>query len=372
MAVVDATWFEEVGLYDSHGPNAADRLAMLEFLVERGATADDLQRAAEQGGLPGLPGELFLRHDGRHLTIDETARRSGTDVETIERVLRSAGLPAFDRSLPMFHEDDPGAFVAYVDGAAAFGDAATLEFARAIGAALASIADSAMAIFGINVASQFSDRGTSEFEQARASHLAVEMLMSGVPDVIDALFRLHVGAAMRRAGASRSADSRTATLAVGFVDLVASTSLSLRLDPKTLTDAIGGFEHDAVRLIGAGGGRVVKTIGDEVMFVHADPVEACLLALSLRDAVTENALLGGVRGGLAIGDLVLGYGDFYGPEVNLAARLVKAAEPGQILITADIAARAQASDAITVLPFDDIEVAGFDERVSIASIDRSG
>ncbi len=371
MAVVDATWFEEAGLYDPQLPNAADRLALLEFLVERGASGTDLEEAAERGDLPALAGHLLVRGDGRRLTIDEIASRSGVAVETIEQVLRSAGLPLPDGSLPMFLEDDAAAFVAYEAGAEGFGDDATLEFTRAIGAAMASIADSAMAIFGISVASQYSDRGTSELEQAEASHLASAMLMSGVPDVIDALFRLHVGAAMRRASAARSEDARTATLAVGFVDLVASTSLSLRLDPKALTDAIGGFEHDATRLIGAGGGRLVKTIGDEVMFVHADPVEACLLALSLRDAVTENPLLGAVRGGLAMGDLVLGYGDFYGPEVNLAARLVKAAEPGQILITADVAARAELSDVISVDPFDDIEVSGFDEQVAIASIDRS-
>ena len=72
----------------------------------------------------------------------------------------------------------------------------------------------------------------------------------------------------------------------------------------------------------------------------------------------------------SIPDLVLGYGDFYGPEVNLAARLVNAAEPGQILLTADIAARAEESDAIAVEAFGVLEVAGFDERVEIASLDR--
>lgn len=162
---------------------------------------------------------------------------------------------------------------------------------------------------------------------------------------------------MRRSVAARSSDTRTATYAVGFLDLVASTSLNRSLGPAELAEAMGGFERDAIEVVAARGGRVVKTIGDEVMFVNPDPVAACETALVVLDAVEENPRLG--------------YGDFYGEDVNLAARLVRAADPGQVLVSAALAARAEhAGFARTAVG--DVVVAGFDEPVEATAIGRVG
>lgn len=362
---MDEATFVSAGLYDPDAPRAADRLELLEYLTRLGATLDDLKVAHADETLQSLVIELVRRGAGPLLTSREAAQRSGVELETLERILRAAGLAAVDPDVPMFRAADADAFALFEQGAAIFGDGPTLEFTRAVGAAMASIADSAMAVFGIGAASRFDESELSELERAKISELASSILLSpdGVPRTIDVLFFHHIGAAVRRSVAARSSDTRTATYAVGFIDLVASTELNRRLGPADLSEAIGGFERAALDVVTARDGRVVKTIGDEIMYVNADPIAACDTALALRDAVLENPRLGTVRGGLAYGELVLGYGDFYGADVNLAARLVRAAEPGQILVTEAVTDRV-ASSTMACTRVDEVVVAGFDDAVT--------
>ena len=86
-------------------------------------------------------------------------------------------------------------------------------------------------------------------------------------------------------------------------------------------------------MIAAAGANVVKRIGDAVMFVTNAPGVACSLALDLLEACAA-AALPKLRVGLAFGDVMVRQGDFYGPTVNLAARLVSSAEAGTALTDA--------------------------------------
>jgi adenylate cyclase len=79
--------------------------------------------------------------------------------------------------------------------------------------------------------------------------------------------------------------------------------------------------------------RVVKTIGDAVMFVASSPLDACRVALDIVDDVDHHPVLTRARGAVAFGDLLGRDGDFFGPIVNLAARATKVAEPGQVITT---------------------------------------
>ncbi|HEU5302565.1 MAG TPA: adenylate cyclase regulatory domain-containing protein [Acidimicrobiia bacterium] len=366
---MDEATFTAAGLYDPDAPGADERLRLLDYLVGLGATLEDLQAAHGIGMLQRIVIDLVRRTGGPLISSREVADRGGVRLDVVERVVRAAGLPLVDPDQPVFREEDADAFALFEQGAAIFGDGPTLEFTRTIGAAMASIADSAMALFGIGAASRFDVSEVGELEQAKIGELASTILNSkeGVLRTIDVLFFHHVGAAVRRSVAARSGDTRTATYAVGFVDLVASTALNRRLGPAELAEAIGGFERAATEVVTSREGRVVKTIGDEIMFVNADPGAACETALALRDAVHDDPRLGTVRGGLAYGELVLGYGDFYGAEVNLAARLVRAAEPGQILVTEAVTGRV-ASSTMACTRVDEVVVAGFDDAVDAFSL----
>jgi len=98
------------------------------------------------------------------------------------------------------------------------------------------------------------------------------------------------------------------------------------------------FEATTGNVIAAAGANVVKRIGDAVMFVTNAPGVACALALELLEACTR-AGLPKLRIGLAWGDVMVRQGDFYGPTVNLAARLVASADPGTALADAELHGR---------------------------------
>ena len=95
------------------------------------------------------------------------------------------------------------------------------------------------------------------------------------------------------------------------------------------------FEQTTGDVVAAAGANIVKRLGDAIMFVSNAPGVACELSLDLVDAVAH-ARLPKLRVGIAFGDVIVRRGDFYGPTVNLASRLVSAAEPGTVLADADL------------------------------------
>ena len=78
-------------------------------------------------------------------------------------------------------------------------------------------------------------------------------------------------------------------------------------------------------------------LGDEVMFVAADPVAAATIGLGLLDAIEADGDLPDLRIGMARGNVLSRFGDVYGPVVNIASRLTSAAKPGTILVDGELA-----------------------------------
>ncbi len=120
-----------------------------------------------------------------------------------------------------------------------------------------------------------------------------------------------------------------------FADVSGSTKLY-----ETIGDAAAHQAIDlCVKLFSAmtvqHGGRVVKTIGDEVMAVFPDASHAGAAARDIQLCVTDMAPVGkvrlGVRIGMHQGPLVERDGDVFGDTVNLAARLTEMATRGQII-----------------------------------------
>src|SRR5690606_38047453 len=70
-------------------------------------------------------------------------------------------------------------------------------------------------------------------------------------------------------------------MTVGFADVVGYTRMSRQLSDTELAELIDRFESAALDVIANAGGRLVKTLGDEVMFVVDDPVVAANIAVDL-------------------------------------------------------------------------------------------
>ena len=128
-------------------------------------------------------------------------------------------------------------------------------------------------------------------------------------------------------------------VSVLFADVSGSTKLY-----ETAGDAVA---HAAVekcvsimrdKTLGAKG-RVIKTIGDEVMSAFATADQAADAAIEMQSAISELPPVGntqiGIRVGFNHGPVVERDGDVFGDAVNLAARLAGVATKGQIITARD-------------------------------------
>nr|WP_281376386.1 adenylate/guanylate cyclase domain-containing protein [Actinomycetospora corticicola] len=127
-------------------------------------------------------------------------------------------------------------------------------------------------------------------------------------------------------------DGGRTTAAVGFADIVGFTSMSRRTDSDELRALLERFESVSNDVVSRYGGRIVKTIGDEILFVCGDVGAACDIAFALHDEVPDPDGRLALRIGLAYGDVLPRYGDVYGPTVNIASRLTSHARPGTTLL----------------------------------------
>ena len=119
--------------------------------------------------------------------------------------------------------------------------------------------------------------------------------------------------------------------------MVGSTNLTRHVSERDLAQLIERFESIAVGVVATGGGRVVKTLGDEVLFVADDPVGGSAIGLELLDSFGAERELPDVRIGMAFGHVLRRFGDVYGPVVNVASRLTSAAKPGTVLVDRELA-----------------------------------
>ena len=121
-------------------------------------------------------------------------------------------------------------------------------------------------------------------------------------------------------------------MTVGFADLSRFTSLSNGLDDNSLGALVENFETRCADIVTAHGGRVIKTLGDAVLFVTDNPREGTRTALDLVKQIAMRSELPNVCVGLATGSVVSRLGDVYGPPVNLAARLSHVARSNRVLV----------------------------------------
>lgn len=158
-----------------------------------------------------------------------------------------------------------------------------------------------------------------------------ENLLPIVEQLQGYLWRRHTLAAGERLLAQGAA-ATDAPQVVGFADIVGYTSLSRGLDPERLSAFLESFESTTSTLVTDNGGRVVKMIGDEIMFVADTPVDGAEIALALAELVSEFDGRPNLHVGLAYGPVVHRFGDAFGTVVNMAARLTSVARPGTVLV----------------------------------------
>ncbi len=337
---------------------------LVEFLTSLGATAEQIAEAETQSNLIGLGADLvFAAAEG--LTARDVAALSGAPVDEVMGIWRALGVEVPGPETPMFSTDDVS-LVRTLSSIDLFTVAESDEILHVIGSALARVADAAIAFYVQTVESDLAASGADTLLMAQKGSRAARTALD-LGDSLGAVFAhlLRDGVDRQRRAQAHVSDRALFRVAVGFVDLVGFTPLSHRMDSRELSSFIGQFENRAFRLAAEHGGRIIKHIGDEVMFVAIDPVAGCELALALMTEFLGEGIQ--PRGGIAFGDVVARQGDYYGEVVNLASRLADLAIPGEVL--ADDNVRMAAHDSALV--FEGAgrrQLKGFEEPVLAYSV----
>ncbi len=332
------------GPAEHSGADDLDRIEALvrvrAVLLDLGCTDEEIDRAVEDDVVDLLMVDRMLVPAGNRLTQGQVSELSALPPEEARRFWRALGFLDVGDDDPAFTEMDLEAARTF-QHIVALGLADTetaVQMARVIGSSMARIAEAEAAPGNVRVLTNSSSDSVLDADRFAAG--AAESLPA-MARLLEYVWRRHLQAAIRRTMLARARGDAVGIrplMAVGFADMVGFTVLSQHLGDEELAAIVARFEELAHDTVVALGGRVVKMIGDEVMFVVDDPVHAARIGVSLSEAYADDELVTDVRVALAYGPALLQEGDFYGPVVNLASRLVAVAHPGTVLVSDELRA----------------------------------
>lgn len=362
---IEAEDLAAAGLYDPTAADAGDRLELLRYLLDEGCTLDDLLAADAGGRLVAAGADARLRGHQVPLDVEEVAARAGIDPGVVSTAWRAIGFPTPPPGARLWWASDADTFAAFALAAELFGAERLAQFSRVLGRAAAQVAEAAVAMFLTDVQTRLEAEGRPPIELARAN-MAGQQAADAISGVFESAFRHHLQATQRRLDATTfTAERDRPLLCVGFADLVGSTELSHQLDPAGTARLAADLEEVATDTVARASGRLVKTIGDGLLFTTPAPPAALEIAAELVAWAAGDERLRGLRVGLAAGPVVWQDGDVHGPVVNLAARLCAAADGDQVLVDAGFAAAhwaAGGSPALT--PAGERSLRGFTDPVT--------
>ncbi len=326
----DLDRLSKAGLYDPDREGADQRLALIEYLVELGATVDEMIAVAHiPGGISGLAAIAALPKPT--LSLNELARMVGATPERVAAVWSALGLILPDMDEPALSTEEAEVLAGLTPTLDVLPDPVMMQVLRAAGGSAARLADAMVQAYLTDVET---DRST-ELDRAQLAASSTQLLDLNLR-ALGVVLKRHMTQSAFRLRTSQAAGLGTATMAIGFVDLVGFTALSIDAGQKELLDLLDEFEAIAIDAVNANGGWVIKLIGDAVMFGALEPGHAVNVAIALMDAMGPDRPSMRPRGGLAYGGVVPRGGDYFGPVVNVASRIVGVAVPDEVLITRKI------------------------------------
>ena len=305
-----------------------------ELLVGLGCTVEELDEAERDGTLPLLAVERLMVPEAAVYDLHTVSRLTGLDPERVCQLWRTLGYPVPRDDEVAFTETDVE--ILREVGRLIEGDVApadlVLQMSRVIGSSMARIASAQVDVIAARTAGA-PRTGALAAVELTDDQIVVSAgaLLPIVPHVLTAAWRRHlIGAIRRRLSIAEAGVGQVGV--VGFADLVGFTALSQQVGDDELAVVVDLFEDLAYDVVTAHGGRVVKMIGDEVMFTVDSAVAAAEIGLGLSEGTRGADELSDVRVGMAEGPLLEREGDLYGPVVNLASRITAIAYPGAIVV----------------------------------------
>jgi adenylate cyclase len=264
----------------------------------------------------------------------EVAAETGASIEQAQRLWRALGFPdrGVERAFTQADADAVSTLLRLVDEGAIDFDMA-VDLTRAVGQTMARLTDWEVGTLVHRV--QEMEAGDDATGSRTTSALQLlDALNEPFQELLVYVWRRHLAASVARveALAADDADLHTIQLTVGFADIVQFTALTNRLDHDRIGDLVEIFESRCADVVAGQHGRVIKSLGDAVLFVNEDPIRAYDTAQGIIAVVGRDPRMPDVRVGLSTGPVVMRLGDVFGPAVNMAARLTGVARRNRIIV----------------------------------------
>jgi len=349
----------------------ADRAEVIRHLTKAGAGEEEIAEASRSGTLGVLALDLALRPPGEMVPLAEAAAEAGISLDEAAALWRALGFAVpDDGSLRLTSVEAAMLRSLFEVGEEVVGEERILGFARVLGWATAILGEALVDAFRIQVEVPRLGSGATYPEIVEQYTQLARVAFPTFVEALGALTRAHMVRVSRSAwSADEEQSAVTRDQTIGFADLVGYTGHSAALSTTDLAGAVGIFETRVTDLVSKHGGRLVKFIGDEAMFVVDDPSTGCELGLALAESFESDPTLPPLRVGLAAGPTVALHGDYYGEVVNLAARLVKAAEPSQVMVSESL--RAAVGERFALDRVAALSLKGFDAPVAAFRLRRA-
>lgn len=278
----------------------------------------------------------ILREQPR-FTAAEVAGGTEESLEQSRRLWRALGFPEYADE-PAFTEGDRAALTT-LRGAV---DAGMIDFetalnlTRAVGQTMSRLADWEVATLLPNL-EQTSGGASGRLE---AAIRMVEAVSDPFEDLLVYAWRRHLAAAVSRIESlGNDENATTYDVTVGFADIVSFTALSNDIGEERVGDMIEVFEQRCHDVVSVNHGRVIKSLGDSVLFVVDEAPRGYDIAEAIIKVIGRDSRMPDVRVGLASGSVVFRLGDIFGPPVNMAARLTAVARRNRVIIDDATASR---------------------------------
>lgn len=340
---------------------------VVQRLRAKGRSLGDIALVSERNGSALHYLADVLAPPTEHLTPEEVASRTGLEPALVRRVGEAFGFSA--EGIERISGSDLQLFehvAQALDGG--FPLVAMLQLARIYGQALGRVADAEVRLFRLYVRDPLVREGGSPLDAAEAvARLATHVMPLANRVIMDVHRRsLHWFIEQDAVSLVEQALDEDSLLglgrlrvAIGFADLAGFTRLTEERGDEEAVEAVERFV-DSVEASLPDDARVLKTIGDEVMVIGDDPATLVEWAVNFQLLHPDEPR---PRMGIHAGEVLFRDGDYYGGEVNRAARVVARAGPGEVLVTGAIASTT--ARHVAFHPIGDVRLKGFREPTAL-------
>jgi adenylate cyclase len=280
-------------------------------------------------------------------TAEDVASLTGMSQDDAERLWIELGFTPVDDSIRHFTDADIEVLTILQSFQASglVPDDVIISMTRVLGQALSRVAYAQVENIETGPGPDAQDPSQVVVNEDSLSSIATILFDGHFDQFLSYAWRRHLAEAVRQRLQPPEHES-----IVGFADLVGYSTLANQIDQGELPDLISNFEQLAYQNVSQAGGRVLKLIGDAVMFIAPDPISAARAALNLRNTRPDDVRLPKMRVALAMGPVVGIEGDLFGDTVNRASRLSDIAHPGTVLVDDTLGRLLDDRDDLVVRP----------------------